>query len=124
MLTYYGPGIQASSLLYLKNSQTACDADSAWFYVWPDDEEKNLAVTGGWRWPTGITFTTEEADELDEIAQNIPTFVNESFTAFFTGTKDINDDTVWAQYLSDLETYNLSRILEIRQNCYDRYQAH
>ncbi len=122
-LTYYGPGIQASNLLYLKNSQTACDADSAWFYVWPDDEEKNLAVTGGWRWPTGITFTTEEADELDEIAQNISTYVNESFAAFFTGTKDINDDAVWEQYLGDLETYNLSRILEIRQSCYDRYKS-
>lgn len=121
-LTYFGPGIQATNLLYLKNSKTACDADSAWFYVWPDDEEKNLAVTGGWRWPIGITFTTEEASELDEIAQNIPTYVNESFAAFLTGAKDIHDDKVWKQYLDDLETYNLSRILEIRQGCYNRYK--
>lgn len=121
-VTYFGPGIQATNLLYLKNSQTACDADSTWFYVWPDDDEKNLEVTGGWKWPVGITFTTEEADELDEIAQNIPTYVNESYAAFLTGTKDINDDSVWQQYLDDLESYNLSRVLEIRQNCYDRYK--
>ena len=121
-LTYFGPGVQASNLLYLKNSQTACDADSTWFYVWPEDEEKNLAVTGGWRWPTGITFTTEEADKLDEISQNIPTYVSESFASFLTGAKDINDDAVWQQYLDDLETYNLSRVLEIRQSCYDRYK--
>ena len=121
-LTYFGPGIQATNLLYLKNSQTACDADSTWFYVWPDDEQKNLAVTGGWKWPVGITFTTEEADELDEIAQNIPTYVNESFAAFLTGAKNIDDDAVWNQYLADLETYNLSRILELRQGCYDRYK--
>lgn len=117
----WGPGIQATNMLYLKNSKTACDADSAWFYVWPDDEEKNLAVTGGWKWPTGVTFTTEEADELDEIGQNIGTYVNESYAAFLTGTKDIDDDAEWEQYLNDLETYNLSRVLEIRQDCYDRY---
>lgn len=122
-LTYFGPGIQATNLLYMKNSQTACDADSTWFYVWPDDNEKNLEVTGGWRWPVGITFTTAEADELDEISQNIPIYVNENFAAFLTGAKDIDDDTVWRQYLDDLETYHLSRILEIRQACYDRYQA-
>ena len=121
-LTYYGPGVQATNLLYLKNSKAACDADTTWFNVWPDDENKNLAVTGGWRWPTGITFTTEEADELDEIAQNIPTYVEESYASFLTGDKDINDDNVWKQYLSDLEKYNLSRVLEIRQNCYDRYK--
>jgi putative aldouronate transport system substrate-binding protein len=115
--------IQATNLLYLKNSQTACDADSTWFYVFPDDEEKNLAVTGGWKWPKGVTFLTEESDELDEIAGNIPTFVAESYASFLTGAKDIDDDAVWNQYLSDLESYNLSRVLEIRQACYSRYLA-
>lgn len=120
-VTWGGPGIQATNLLYLKNSQTAIDANNTWYYVYPDDEEKNREVTSGWRWPVGVTFTTEESDELDEISQNIPTFVNESYAAFLTGSKDINDDTVWNQYLADLETYNLTRILEIRQSCYDRY---
>ena len=120
-LTYYGPGIQATNLIYLKNSKTACDADTMWYNVWPDDKQKNQSVTGGWKWPVGITFTTDEADELDEIAQNIPTYVNESYAAFLTGAKDINNDDIWKQYLNDLETYNLSRVLELRQNCYDRY---
>ncbi len=120
--TWSGPDIQATNLLYLKNSKTAIDANNTWFYV-NDDAAKNEAVTGGWRWPVGITFTTEEADELDEIAQNIPTYVSESYASFLTGTKDIDDDATWNKYLEDLETYNLSRVLEIRQNCYDRYKA-
>ncbi len=120
--TWAGPDIQATNLLYLKNGQSAIDANNTWFYIY-DDKAKNEAVTGGWRWPVGITFTTEEADELDEIAQNIPTFVSESFASFLTGTQDINDDATWNKYLEDLESYNLSRILEIRQNCYDRYKA-
>ena len=121
-LTWGAPGIQATNLLYLKNSEAAIEANNTWFYVYPDDEEKNRAVTSGWKWPIGVTFTTAEADELDEIAQNIPTFVEESFAEFLTGSKDINDDAVWEKYLSDLETYNLSRVLEIRQACYDRYK--
>ena len=120
-LTWGAPGIQATNLLYLKNSEAAIEANNTWYYVYPDDEEKNLAVTSGWKWPIGVTFTTEEADELDEIAQNIPTCVEEKSAEFITGSKDIKDDAVGEQYLADLETYHLSRVLEIRQACYDRY---
>ena len=115
--------IQATNLLYLKNSETAVKANDTWFYNYPDDEEKNLAVTGGWKWPNGTTFTTEEQDELDLIGGSIGTYCNESFANFVTGSLDIDDDAVWAKYLSDFETYNLSRITEIRQACYDRYLA-
>ena len=122
-LTWGGPGVQATNLLYLKNSEVAIEANDTWYYVYPDDEEKNEAVTSGGKWPVGATYTIEEADEMDEIGQNIATYVEESFAAFLNGSKDIDDDAVWEQYLADLETYNLSRILEIRQACYDRYVA-
>lgn len=115
--------IQATNLLYLKNGQDAIDANDTWFYVYPDDEEANLAVTGGWKWPTGVTFTLEESDELSILNSGLNTYVSESFASFMNGTKDIDDDAVWEQYLADLKTYNLDRIVEIRQNCYDRYAA-
>lgn len=114
--------IQATNLLYQKNSQTAIDANNTWFYI-DEDEEKNREITSGWRYPVGISFTIEESDKLDEISQNIPTFVNESYASFLTGANDINDDAVWEQYQKDLESYNLSEILEIRQAAYDRYLA-
>lgn len=44
-----------------------------------------------------------------------------SIASFLTGSQDIDDDAVWEQYKSDLESYNLSRVLEIRQAAYDRY---
>ena len=69
--------IQATNLLYQKNSQTAIDANNTWFYI-DEDEEKNREITSGWRYPVGISFTIEESDKLDEISQNIPTFVNEA----------------------------------------------
>ena len=85
--------------------------------------EKTLDVTGRWRFPSSITYTTEESDELDLIAANLGSFVEQSYAEFLNGTKDINDDSVWQTYLSGLETYNLSRILEIRQAAYDRYAS-
>ncbi|MCI5647914.1 MAG: hypothetical protein MR332_00525 [Fusicatenibacter sp.] len=112
--------IQATNLLYQKNSEVAIEANNTWYYNY-DDEKKNEEVTSGWRYPVGTSFTVEEADELDEISQNIPTFVSESYAAFLTGSKDINDDSVWEAYKEDLESYNLSRVLEIRQAAYDRY---
>ena len=45
------------------------------------------------------------------------------FLLSFLRAKDIDDDAVWEQYKNDLETYNLSEILEVRQAAYDRYLA-
>ena len=43
--------IQATNLLYQKNSQTAIDANNTWFYI-DEDEEKNREITSGWRYPS------------------------------------------------------------------------
>ncbi len=121
---YGGACIQATRLLELKNSAVAVEANNIWYYNYPDDMEKNYAVTAAWRWPVGTTFTTEEQDELEMLnTVSLDTFCSESFAAFVSGTLDVNDDAVWAKYLSDCETYNLSRITEIRQACYDRFIA-
>ena len=129
--TWGREGIQATNLLYLKNSETAIAANDTWFYLFGKDEyfsdpavyEKTLDVTGRWKFPSSITYTTEESDELDLIAQNLGSYVEQSYAEFLNGTKDINDDAVWQEYLKGLETYNLSRILEIRQAAYDRYSS-
>lgn len=129
--TWGGCFIQATNLLHLKNSPVSIAANDAWFYVYGKEavqadaalKQKNTNVTGGWKWPNGITFTTAESDELDMIAQNIPIYVTESYAAFLTGGKDINDDAVWEDYLKGFETYKLSRVLELRQAAYDRYVA-
>ena len=114
--TWGGSCIQATKLLYLKNSQVAIDANDLWFYSVPAE------VSSGWKWPAGTTFTAAESDELALIAANLGTYSSENFANFVTGTSDINDDSVWESYLAAYETqYNAERVLEIRQACYDRY---
>ena len=112
--TWQNACIQATKLLYMKNSEAAIKANDVWFYT-------NEDVTSYWRWPVGATFTVEESDELDLIGSNIGTYTTESFANFLTGTLDIENDAVWEKYLADYSNYKLERILEIRQDCYDRY---
>lgn len=114
--TWSGCGIQATKLLYMKNSELAIQANDTWFY-------ENEDVTASWKWPTGTTYTTEEQDELDIISGALGTYTAESFANFLTGALDIDDDAVWEKYIADYSNYNLDRIREIRQACYDRYMA-
>ncbi len=114
--TWSGPCIQATRLLYMKNSDVAIDANDTWFYP-------NEAVSAYWKWPVGANFTVEESDELKIVGTSLGTFVPESFGRFVTGASDINSDAAWEEYLKTLDSYDLQRVLEIRQACYDRYLA-
>ena len=108
--------IQATQLLYLKNSPISIEANDLWFYP-------NQDVSSHWKWPVGITFTLEDADELKLIGSSITTYCPEMFAAFVTGNQDVNDDAVWNKHLETLKAYSMDRILEIRQGAYDLYLA-
>lgn len=123
--TWSGSCIQATNLLYLKNSQASIDANDAWFYLGmgrdTNEMDKVLQITSGHKWPTGVTFTTEEADELDLYTANLGTYVVEQCTNFLVGNKDVNDDAEWNAYIAGLDQYHADRVLQIRQDCYNRY---
>ena len=112
--------IQATKLLYMKNAQAAIDANDTWYYT---AQQQNPDSTAAWKWPNGTTFTLDESDELAMINTGLGTYCSENFANFVTGAKDIDDEATWEQYLKDFENYNLTRITEIRQACYDRYLA-
>ncbi|MCR4896138.1 MAG: extracellular solute-binding protein [Lachnospiraceae bacterium] len=69
-------------------------------------------------WPM-IYSTTEESDTLNMYMTDIQTKVNEDATAFITGTKSI--DAEFDQYVSELNSLNLSELVSIKQKQYDRY---
>lgn len=112
--TWGGPCIQATKLLYLKNSQPAIDANDIWFY-------NNVDVTSDWKWPKGVSFTVAETDELSGLKSALSTYITESFANFISGSMDIDDDEVWDNYIATLEGMNIERVIEIYQGCYERY---
>lgn len=67
-----------------------------------------------------LVFNATELSAITEILNSLQTYVGESIAAFALGTLDIDDDTVWNDYLAQLEAIGLNDVLQIVQNVYDR----
>ena len=78
-----GSCIQATKLLYLKNSEESIKANDLWFY--PNEE-----VTAKWKLPNGITLTVEESNELDDLVSAISTYVSEKAVNYITGEESFD----------------------------------
>ncbi|MCL2812063.1 MAG: hypothetical protein FWD25_09285 [Clostridia bacterium] len=111
--TWNGCGIQATRLLYLKNNPASIEANNLWFYP-------NEAVSSYWRLPPGITLTADESTENDFIRSSISTLVSETCAKLITGEMTAAD---WDEYVGQLESLGLARMLEINQAAYERYLA-
>lgn len=64
-----------------------------------------------------LTFTSEQSQRLGELRTALTTLVDQSFAGFVSGQLDI--ETGWDQYLSELENNSLSEFLSIYQAAYD-----
>jgi putative aldouronate transport system substrate-binding protein len=65
-----------------------------------------------------IKFTKEENDELTLLKVELNKLITQSVTGFMIGTLSVDDD--WDTFMSDLEKLQLSKVIEIYQNAYDR----
>jgi len=68
----------------------------------------------------GLIYNEEEQEIIRDYYSEILTYVDECWAAFVTGRMDINDDSVWKEYLSTLEKMNLEKCIEVTQSCYTR----
>jgi putative aldouronate transport system substrate-binding protein len=109
--TWSGNCIQATALLYMKNTQQAIDANDLWFYP-------NEAVSAAWTLPNGMTMTPEESTRAAELRNPISTFVGEAAIQFISGQAGLS---TWDSYVSRVNAMGLSELLSIYQAAYDRY---
>lgn len=63
-------------------------------------------------------LTDEETSEVAQISATIQTYIQEQMALFILGTRDLEED--WNSYLKEFEVMNLARLLQIRQDAYDR----
>ncbi|MGO4936301.1 extracellular solute-binding protein [Fundicoccus sp. Sow4_H7] len=74
--------------------------------------------------PYPLTYlTTEEREVINSIETDLWTFLENSEAQFITGQMDINDDEVWANYVSTIENMNIEEFVRIHQDAYDRWNA-
>ncbi len=71
--------------------------------------------------PLRVSFTSEEGNEFNNIYVDCKSYVEENTVQFIVGTLDVNDDAVWEKFVSDLESMNYQRCLELKQTAYTRY---
>ena len=90
------------------------ERENACFGAWSTNRN-NSQILG-----SATQFTSEEGQEAAGIYSDILTYVATSVLEFINGTKDIDDDTVWQTYVSDIEGMNLAGLTEIVQGAYDR----
>lgn len=111
--TWSGSCIQATKLLYMKNSPESIEANNLWFY--PNED-----IAGKGKLPSGITLTADESDEITNIESALSTYVPEMCAKLITGEATAAD---WDNYVNELNKMGLPRALEIRQAAYDRFLA-
>lgn len=68
-------------------------------------------------WPF-IYSTVDESEVINTYMVDIQTYVDENAAAFITGTKSMSE---FDSYISGLEALNLSEVLNVRKNQYQRY---
>ena len=109
--TWSGNCIQATLLLYLKNTQESVEANDLWFYP-------NEAISAKHTMPNGLTLTPAESTRAAELRASITTFVNEAAVQFLSGQRNFN---TWDAYVNQVNQMGVSELLGIYQGAYDRY---
>ena len=67
-----------------------------------------------------LKYTSEETEECSEILAQLQMngYVHQAIAEFVTGTRDI--ETGWDQYINELNSMGLQRLIEVSQDAYNR----
>lgn len=109
--TFFGggyPGIIKED--YFKAAESTDESTQAAKLLEPDAQNEV--------WST-FTFTQDESDQLDGLADDIEKYVEESTSRFVAGDMPLSD---WGSYVDQLKKMGLDDYVAIQQAAYDRYQ--
>lgn len=105
------------------SSGTGIRAESNPVYDYPQQEEavKNLSVTqiDKYRMPY-VTPKEEEVSEYTRLQTDIQKYAEEMLVKFVTGKEPLEN---FDAYLAELEARGMSRLTQIQQEAYERYQS-
>ncbi len=76
--------------------------------------------SGEYDFPTGVTYTPEQAEELATYSNDIATYISENFLGFLDGSKPL---TEWDSYIAGLSGLGIETVLGIYQDAYEAYIA-
>ena len=117
MIIYCNNNLVEFCLHDISRSYKYPGGDREWeFYnVW-----KIPGYRGLYDWPTGIVFSDEETEELNNLRTDMTTYFSENYISFLTGVKPLSE---WDSFVQDMKTFGMDKLLEIYQKEYDAYMA-
>ena len=84
-------------------------------YTVPEEE-----YGGEYDFPTGITYTEEQSEKLNQYSNDIATYIGETWFAFFDGSKPLSE---WDAYVAQLYNLGLGECEAVLQEAYEAYIA-
>ena len=91
------------------------DREWEFYNVWKIPDYRGL-----YDWPTGIVFSDEETEELNNLRTDMTTYFSENYISFLTGVKPLSE---WDSFVQDMKSFGMDKLLEIYQKEYDAYIA-
>lgn len=105
-----GVGVQDKNLDIQTKSPEAAKAADIWL-----DKNEDAAKN---KIPLGVSLTAAESKESANILDSLNTYVLENSLKFLTGERSLNE---YDKFVSEINDMGLKRVLEIKQDAYDRY---
>ncbi|WP_208560026.1 extracellular solute-binding protein [Marinilactibacillus kalidii] len=106
----YGLGEQAARFIELRLDEPTYDA----MFEWSEGQEEAIAA----KIPAAITMTAEERREDANLNNVMNTYVLEEAIKFVTGSRSMDE---FDEFIKELNDIGLDRMLEIRNDAYQRY---
>ncbi len=75
---------------------------------------------GEYDFPTGISYTDDQQERINEYSNDLVTYISENYLGFIDGSKPM---TEWDSYVAGCEDFGMSDILDVYQEAYEAYIA-
>lgn len=94
------------------NAQAVCEYWTNWLETYHD---------GSYIYPPGARLVEEQTNRLNRVIADVSTFMNENYTLFIMGDKNI--DAEWDNYVEGLYDAGIQVALDVYQEAYDEFTA-
>ena len=117
MVLYTNDGLRQPCLnMHLKNyAYPGGEIFLEMFNAWKIDD-----YGGEYDIPTGITYTSEQSEILNQYSNDIATFIAENWFGFLDGSRPLSE---WDSYVGTIYDMGIQNCIDVVQEAYDAYTA-
>lgn len=115
LFTYIGYKIPAHAD-YAKYNIVASTTYAEFVELW------SSSVDNAWDMPQ-VSLTAEEQEDYSAVSTDVTTYLDETIVKFITGDMDVDDDSVWQEYLDTLDALGVNTMIEIYSAALERYNS-